>query len=301
MARSRSNAGFTLIELLVVIVVIVLLLLIMVPWRRTPPVPRYITVCATNLDQTHIALHTTLLDRENHQLPTTPWGETVVGPRPGREGYRGDQFGFDAKDLDEYGWTYKAGLCPGVTPDTGGDTRRDFWYTRKDDGGAHNHNGSDYLYTGGRGDHVGDAPDDPEAVKAALGYPRFGFPYGKPGGIYYSVDAIYSGETWTDADGNVIRDEGYPSEVTFLSDISYNAAESYPGWYYEPYVDPSNHPDDSVMDRKNGVDLWPAVGRGSNRMKADGSIEWWEFPRRNRGKGAEMPGSYFRDYYANYY
>lgn len=289
-----------MVELVVVMVAItVIALLLILPAIRHPHHHVPLAVCASHLDQMHTAQHVALLDRENHRLPTSAWRNTVVGPRPGPKGYRGDEFGFEAEELNEYGWTYKVGLCPGVTPDTGGERRRDFWYTRKPDGGGLN--GSDYLYTGGRADHIGDHPDDPEAVKAALGPPRFGFPYDKPGGIYYSVDEIYSGRKSVDEHGNTYRDETYPNEVIYLSDISYNAAESYPGWYYKPFTDPSNHRDTSLDDAKKGESLWPAIGRGSNRMMADGSVKWWNFPVKDRGNGTEMPGSYMRDYYASYY
>ena len=218
MSRSRSDTGFTLVELLVVIAVIALLMALLMPGLRKAKEAVRVAVCASNLDQTHTALHTGLVGRENGRLPTSCWGETVAGPRPGPGGYRGDQFGFHAHELNELGWTFEVGLCPGLTPDTGGDFRRDTWYTRKSDG-VSGLNGSDYLYSGGRADHGG----------VGLGYPGFGFVYGKPGGIYYATDEIYSGTYSIDDDGNEYRDETYPSEVIYLGDVSYNDNVSHPG------------------------------------------------------------------------
>ena len=294
MSRSRLSAGFTLVELLVVIAVIALLMSLLLPGLRKAKEAVAIVVCASNLDQMHTALHAGLVGRENGRLPTSSWGETVAGPWPGPGGYNGDQFGFHPHELDELGWTFKVGLCPGITPDTVGDRRRTFWYTRKPGGGGLN--GSDYLFSGGRADHPGDGD-----LQAAFGPPRFGFVYGKVGGIYLATDEIYSGTISSDSEGNAYRDETYPSEAIYLSDVAYNAVGSYPGWYYNPYVDPSNHRDTSVEDHKFGKPLWPAIGRGSNRMKADGSIEWWNYPVKNRGKGGKMPGAYIHDYYAAYY
>ena len=300
MSRSRFGTGFTLVELLVVIAVIALLMSLLLPGLRKAKEAAGIAVCASNLDQMHTALHAGLIGRENGRLPTTAWGETVAGPRDGLGGYNGDQFGFFAHELNELGWTYKVGLCPGITPDTGGDTRRSFWYTRKADG-VSGQNGSDYIYTGGRADHYNPL-DPPEKIRADAGYPRFGFVYGKPGGIYYAMDQIYKGTISSDDDGNSYREETYPSDVIYLGDVAYNDVESYAGWYYSPYIDPSNHRDTSVQDHKSGNALWPAIGRGANRMKADGSIEWWNFPVKGRGKGAaKMDGWYIHDYYATFY
>ena len=285
----RATTGFTLVELLVVIAVIALLMSLLLPGLRKAKEAAGIAVCATNLDQMHTALHTGLIGRENGRLPSTRWGETVGGPLPGPGGYTGDQFGFFPDELDEFGWTFKVGLCPGITPDTGGDARRDFWYTRKPDGGGQN--GSDYLYTGGRSNHS----------SVGLGYPGFGFPFGKAGGVYYAMDEIYSGTILVDDDGNLYRNETYPSDVIYLGDVAYNDVASYAGWYYSPYIDPSNHRDTSVQDHKFGNSLWPAIGRGTNRMKADGSIEWWNFPVKGRGKGGKMGGAYIGDYYTAYY
>ena len=300
MSRSRINTGFTLVELLVVIAVIALLMALLMPGLRKAKEAVAVAVCASNLDQMHTALHAGLVDRHNGRLPTSAWGETVVGPRAGVGGYQGDQFGFHAHELNELGWTFEVGLCPGLTPDTGGDFRRDTWYTRKSDG-VSGQNGSDYLYSGGRADHDGGV-GDAEARRKALAYPRFGFVYGKPGGIYLSTDQIYSGTYSVDDDGNTYRDETYPSDVIYLGDVSYNENISYASGYYQNgYVDPSNHRDTSVQDHKHGNSLWPAIGRGSNRMKADGSIEWWNYPVKNRGKGGKMGGSYIHDYAVTYY
>ena len=288
----RATIGFTLVELLVVIAVIALLMSLLLPGLRKAKEVAGIAVCATNLDQMHTALHVGLIGRENGRLPSTRWGETVGSPLPGIRGYTGDQFGFFPLELNAFGWTYQVGLCPGITPDTGGDKRRDFWYTRKPDGGGIA-GGSDYLYTGGSSTHG----------SVGLGYPGFGFPFGKAGGIYYATDEIYSGTYSVDDDGNTYRDETYPSEVIYLGDIAYNndgGFRSYAEFYYA-FIDPSNHRDTSVQDHKIGTTLWPIVGRGSNRMKADGSIEWWNFPVKFRGKGSKMAGSYIHDYYTSYY
>ena len=292
-----------------VIAVIALLMALLLPGLRKARESVMVTVCATHLDQMHTALHLGLTGRENGRLPTSMWGMMLYGPQPGPGGYRGDQFGFFAQELDDLGWTYEVSLCPGLTPDTGGDRRRGFWYVRKPsvNGRAKGSNGGDYMYTGGRADHRGAArdPNDPQYYqqrREAFGNPRFGFVYGKAGGIYYSVDGIYSGTITYDENGqNPFRDETYPSDVIYLGDVSYNEVASYPGWYYAPYVDPSNHRDTSVQNHKSGTALWPAIGRGSNRMKADGSIEWWNFPVKNRGKGDKMGGAYVTDYEAVYY
>ena len=301
MSRSRLVAGFTLVELLVVIAVIALLMSLLLPGLRNAKDRVRITVCATRLDQMHTALHAALIDRPGGILPTCDWGQTVVSPVPSA-GYLGDTLGMFGHELDDYGWTYQVSLCPGITPDTGGDARRGFWYTRRPDGGGFG--GSDYLYTGGRSNHPGNSSGTPDSLRKAFAPPRYGFAFGKPGGIYYSVDGIYSGTLTVDANGlNPFRDETYPSEVIYLGDIAYNAVDSYPGWYYGAtgYVDPSNHRDTVVADHKYGKDRWPAVGRGSNRMKADGSVEWWNFPVKNRGKGGKMGGAYLGDYYTAYY
>ena len=300
MSRVRFTSGFTLVELLVVIAVIALLMAMLMPALRKAKDAAIVAVCATHLDQMHTALHAGLIDRKNGRLPSTRWGETVGSPKPWTGGYSGDQFGFTSLELEELGWTYKVSLCPGITPDTGGDARRGFWYTRKPGGGGYG--GSDYLYSGGRADHPG-AATTPEQLKKVFGPPRFGFVFGKPGGIYYAMDEIYSGRISYDENGqNIYRDETYPSEVIYLGDVTYNGTNSYPGWYYggSGYIDPSNHQDTSVADHKYGFDLWPALGRGSNRVKADGSIEWWNFPVKRRGRRSEAR-SYIGDYYTSYY
>ena len=287
-------------ELLVVIAVIALLMALLMPGLRKAIEAARVSVCASNLDQIHTAIHIGIVGREHGRLPTTTKGEMIVGPAPNIGGYRGNQFGFHAHELNDLGWTFKVGLCPSLAPDAGGTNRRGAWWTRREDG-VSGQNGSDYLYTGGRSDHPGGATT-PEEMSGpdALGYPRFGFEYGKPGGIYFSTDRIYSGTYSVDDDGNTYRDETYPSEVIYVGDIAYNGVGSYAQWYHG-YVDPSNHQDTSVQDHKSGNALWPAIGRGSNRMKADGSVEWWNFPVKGRGKGGKMSGSYVHDYYAAYY
>ena len=290
--RTRARIGFTLVELLVVIAVIALLMSMLVPALRKAKEAANVAVCASNIKQMHIALHAGLVDRTSGRLPTTAWGPPVAGPRPGVGGYQGDQFGFHAHEMEELGWTFEGTLCPGITPDTGGDRRRSFWYTRKSDGGGLN--GSDYLYTGGRGDHPAAATDPSDRnyahhYRMAFGYPRFGFVFPKHAGIYYALNQTYSGKISHDENGqNPYREEAAPSEVTYLSDVTYNDVSSYPGWYYNPYVDPSNHRDTSVADHRKGNSLWPAIGRGSNRGKADGSIEWWNFPVKGRGRPSKM-------------
>ena len=305
LSRSGVGKGFTLVELLVVIAVIALLMAMLMPALRKAKEAASVAVCASNLDQMHTALHTALVDRDNGRLPTTSWGESVVGPRPGPGRYRGDQFGFNPDELNDYGWTYHVGLCPGITPDTGGDFRRRTWYTRKSDG-VSGLNGSDYLYSGGRADHPGGGTD-PESVKKAFGPPRYGFVFNKEGGIYLSMNQTYSGVIGYDNNGlNPHRVEVSPSEVIYLSDVTYHDHVSYiRGYYGESYTDPSNHRDTSVQDHKTGKSLWPFTGRGSNRMKADGSIEWWNLPVKNRGKGSKMDPDgklrIMRDYAVNYY
>ena len=306
--RCRSAIGFTLVELLVVIAVIALLMSLLLPGLRKAKEAASIAVCATHLDQIHTALHTAMIDRTSGILPTCDWGQTVVSPVPA-VGYLEDPLGMDPATLNKYGWTYEVGLCPGITPDTGGDTRREVWYTRTPDGGGGG--GSDYLYSGGRSNHPAgadpDNPSDAAELRQAYAAPRFGFAYDKPGGIYYSTERIYSGSISSDDDGNTYRDETYPSEVIYLADIAYNndtynsLGRSYAEAYYG-FIDPSNHRDTVVQDHKKGASLWPMVGRGSNRVKADGSIEWWNFPVKGRGKGnAKMGGSYLHDYYTYYY
>ena len=291
MTRPRFRIGFTLVELLVVIAVIALLMALLMPGLRKAKEAAGIAVCATNLDQMHTALHAALINTPSGTLPVCDWGQTVIGPIPAY-GYRGDRIGFTLEELNKAGWTYEVGLCPGVTPDTGGDRRSEFWYTRKPGGGGSG-GGSHYLYTGGRSNHG----------SVGLGYPGFGFVFGKAGGIYYAMDEIYSGTISFDDDGNTYRDETYPSDVIYLGDIAYNNDEgfrSYAEFYYS-FIDPSNHRDTSVQDHKYGASLWPIVARGTNRMKADGSIEWWNFPVKKRGKGSKMPGSIMYDYYTTYY
>ena len=204
MARPRFRAGFTLVELLVVIAVIALLMALLMPALRKAKEAARVAVCASNLDQMHTALHTALVGSPSGTLPVCDWGQIVIGPIP-KYGYRGDRIGFTIEELNEVGWTYEVGLCPSITPDTGGDLRREFWYTRKPDGGGYG--GSDYLYTGGRSNHS----------SVGLGYPFFGFIFGKTGGIYYSTDEIYSGRLSYDLTGTILfRDETYPSEVIYL-------------------------------------------------------------------------------------
>ena len=265
-----------------------LLVALLLPALRKAREAANVAVCGGNLRQMHIALHTGLIDRPSGRLPTTPAWTPVYGPLPGPRG-GGDEFGFDHWELAELGWTKQVAHCPGITPETGGDLRWSFWYTLGNGG-----NGSDYLYTGGRSNHT------------ALEPPRYGFLWGKPSGIYLATGVILSGTISHDDDGfNPYRVEVAPSEVTYLSDVSYNAVGSVANSRYRSYVDPSNHRDTSVSDQKEGKDLWPAIGRGSNRTKADGSVEWWNFPVKGRGKGSKLKivGETYiiRDTQATYY
>lgn len=273
--RSRQGVGFTLVELLVVIAIIALLMAMLLPVLRSAREVARVAVCGSNLKSQHTSIYAIALERQSGRIPTCDWGHATIGINPGLSGYRGDQFGVFGHELIEYGYTRDLGICPSATPETGVDFRRNFaWFAF---GGGNN--GNDYVYSGGRSNH-----------SAAAGPPGYGFIYGKVGGKFISLDIIID-----------TRGRDTPANhVIYVSDIAYNAKESYAGWYYDPYVDPSNHRDDKVTT-KRGLNYWPAQGRGSNRLNADGSVEWFNFPVKHRMKGARMKGSYHKDYYTSYW
>ena len=135
--------------------------------------------------------------------------------------------------------------------------RRSTWYY-----GWPGKKGFDYVYRGGYGNHS----------------------YA-PNGYYWQDHGYFLGP------GRVVDASGQPlaaSDVVYLSDIAYNSDVSYPGWYYGGFgfIDPSNH---------HRGEVWQA--EGSNRLYADGHVEWY----RIREQGHGTPGYWCHDYYTNYY
>ena len=281
--RSRSCAGFTLVELLVVIAIMAILMALLMPVLKSAVETTRVTICAANLSQMHVPFTQVALDRQSGRLPPCDWGQTVIGMLPPIGGYRGSQFGIWGHELIEYGFTKDLATCPGITEETRGKERWTFWYAFPGLGGT------DYLYTGGHSNHP-----------SASGPPGYGFPWGKLGGKYISLDLVLHN------DGT----EAPPNDVIYFGDIAYNTTpydmwggyNSYPGWYYSglKYKDPSNHRDEKVTN-KYGTSEWPSQGRGSNRLKVDGSVEWFQFPQKGRMLGGRMRGAYMGDYYAAYY
>ena len=272
-----SRNAFSLVELLVVLAIIPLLMAIVLAVLRDATETARVVVCAGNLRVQSQAIYAIATERPAGRLPTCDWGNTIIGIIPGIGGYRGDQWGVHKDDLISYGYTRELGKCPGVTPDTGGDARWTFWAGWD----AGTNNGNDYLYTGGASNHA-----------AVLKPPGYGFPYGKYGGKYISLDIL-------------IDDRGIdrtPSSVIYIGDIAYNGFQSYYTWYYRMsgYVDPSNHRDDSAVTPR-GTSIWPAQGRGANHVTADGAVAFVEYPVRFRTRGRRMAGSYMSDYYASYW
>ena len=259
--QSRARAAFTLIELLVVVAIIALLMAMLLPVLKNALEISRVTVCATNLKSVHTSVHALALDRQNGMLPPHDWGQTVVGMLPPPNGYISHRNGVSSEELIGYGYDRGVVDCPGVLPDTGGDRRWTFWFAFNTRG----YNGTDYLYTGGTKNDSG--------------------------GKYISLDRI------VDSRGNAVT----PHNVIYIGDLTYNNSKSYPATYYgDGHVDPSNHRDDRTTS-KHGLSIWPALGRGSNRLKADGTVEWYNFPQKYRMRGGRMGGAYHGDYYSTYW
>ena len=273
--RPRSCAGFTLVELLVVIAIMAILMALLMPVLKSAVESTRVTICASNLSQMHVPMTQIALDRQSGHLPPCDWGQTVIGILPPINGYRGERFGVSGTELIDYGFTKDLATCPGITEETRGKERWTFWYAFPALGGT------DYLYTGGHSNH-----------SSAAGPPGYGFPFGKAGGKYISLDIVLYNN----------GKEAVPNDVIYYGDIAYNSPDSYPGWYYSglKYKDPSNHRDDKVTN-KYGTSNWPSQGRGSNRLKVDGSVEWYQFPQKGRMLGGRMRGAYMGDYYTAYY
>ena len=272
--RSRAGVGFTLVELLVVIAIMAVLMAMLMPVFKTAIEVSRVTVCGTHLKQIHIPMTQIALDRQSGRMPGCDWGQTVIGILPPTGGYRGNKFGIWGHELIDYGFTKDLVTCPGITEETGGKKRWTFWYAFPGRGGT------DYLYTGGESNHP-----------SAAGHPGYGFPFGKPAGKYISLDLVLHN------DGT----EAPPNDVIYFGDIAYNTPNSYPGQSYGGgYLDPSNHRDDKVTN-KYGTSNWPTQGRGSNRLKVDGSVEWFQFPQKGRMMGRRMKGKIVGDYYTSYW
>ncbi|MAE60571.1 MAG: hypothetical protein CMJ49_04340 [Planctomycetaceae bacterium] len=273
--RSRAGVGFTLVELLVVIAIIALLMAMLMPVFKAAIEASRVTVCGTHLKQMHIPMTQIALDRQSGRMPPCDWGQTVIGMLPPKGGYRGNQFGIWGHELIDYGFTKDLATCPGITEETGGKERWTFWYAFP------RYGGTDYLYTGGASNHP-----------SAAGHPGWGFPFGKPAGKYISLDLVLRN------DGT----EALPNDVVYFGDIAYNTPNSYPGTMSgsRRYRDPSNHRDDKVTN-KYGTSIWPSQGRGSNRLKVDGSVEWYAFPQKGRMLGTRMSGKIMGDYYTSYF
>ena len=248
--------------------------------------PARVAVCASNLRSQHTSIHMIALDRPYAHLPSSDALHLPLGILPDPNGYRGDQFGMANDQLIEYGYTDEVGFCPRLTPDTGGGQRRSFYYGFGNPVGM---NGNDYIYTGG-------------AANGEVDAPGFGFRYPKRGGLYVSLDVIIAHPA---ANSGAEPTELPPSQVIYITDTTYNTRASYPGWYYTVYVDPSNHADDRKK-RVGGISIWPAQGRGSNRVHADGSVKWFQLDDKFKLRGDHplLPPdkkSYARDAFAAYW
>ena len=281
MPRSRSRLGFTLVELLVVIAILAVLMSLLLPVLKSAIESARVAVCASNLKSHHNAIHMVALDHPSGRLPSSDGDLLCVSILPNIGGYRGNPFGIHTADLMTYGYTEDIGACPGVTSDTGGARRRSFYYWYD---GIGRMNGNDYIYSGGISQGIPDSP-------------AYGFRFGKRAGIYVSLDLLVKHPAFA---GGRHNEEMIANELVYVSDTTYNSLDSYPGWYYAPYTDPSNHRDEKVSD-KRGRSIWPAQGRGSNRLHADGSVRWFNLATkyRMRGNHARLPNhqkAYIRDY-----
>lgn len=280
-----SRKAFTLIELLVVVAIIAVLMAMILPALKHAMETARVSFCGTNIKQQHTAIYALTTDRQSGRLPSCDWGQTVIGILPkavyspdpnitGPTNYLGDRYGADHDELISYGYTVELGLCPSINDDLGTVSRRTFWYDI-----SNGWSGTDYLYTGGSSNHLN------------KGHPGYGFVFGKAGGKFISLDIVI------DTLGNEVPH----SKVVYIDDISYNNDLSYPATYYgNGYVDPSNHRDEQVVSRR-GISIWPAQGRGNNRLTADGAVSWWNYPVKFRMRGTSMAGSIMGDYYTSYF
>lgn len=281
--------GFTLVELLVVIAIMALLMALLLPVLKSAIEAARVTVCASNLRSQHASIHMIALDRTNNRLPSSHAPHLPFGILPDPAGYRGDRFGVSKEQLKSYAYTEEIGLCPGVTPDTGGQYRRNIYYAFTAPGDL---NGTDYVYAGGV------AKNNPGRVANALtDPPMFGFIYGKRGGLFISLDVTLSRP---DNTAPLVNYEIAPSDVIYISDTTYNTQR-----LIYSVTDPSNHRDDNITS-KTGISIWPGQGRGSNRLHADGSVNWFNLAQkfRMRGDHARLPPdkrAHVKDLYSAYW
>ena len=278
--RSRPHRAFTIVELIAVIAIIAVLIALTLPVVKKAMETARITMCKTNLRSQHNSIHMIALDRQNERLPSGDGEQLTSGITPFTGSYRGDAFGVNTPDLIDYGYTEEIGICPSLTPDTGIEAQKGHWYYFT----AGDNNGNDYIYSGGISQGIPDSP-------------AYGFRFGKRAGIYVSLDLLVKHPAFA---GGRHNEEMIANELVYVSDTTYNSLDSYPGWYYAPYTDPSNHRDEKVSD-KRGRSIWPAQGRGSNRLHADGSVRWFNLATkyRMRGNHARLPNhqkAYIRDY-----
>ena len=192
---------------------------------------------------------------------------------PPPEGYRGDAFGATPEELSAYGMTSNVVRCPSLA-EAFYQRRLEFWYYGWDRdwiGPA----GMDYIYHGGHGNHP-----------TGSGPPGYGWVFGSPYGMFPNTS------TTLDRHGNPTP----ASSVLYMSDISYNRDQSYPGWYYGRgefgVGDPSNHP-------AAGHGAWQAGF--SNRLYADGHVGTYVLDETEYGKGTREGGSWNSDYYTSYW
>ena len=281
-SRARPRPGFTLVELLVVIAILAVLMSLLLPVLKSVIESARVAVCSSNLKSQHKSVHMIALDSPAGRLPSCDGDLLVVGISPNVAGYRGNPLGINSADLESYGYNEEIGSCPGVTPETGGSRRHSFYYWFDS---IARMNGTDYIYSGG----VSQGRTDP---------PSYGFRFGKRGGLYISLDTLVQHPASVLGRHN---QEMSPNDLIYISDTTYNALGSYPGWYYAPYTDPSNHRDEKVTS-KYGRSIWPAQGRGSNRLKADGSIEWFNLSQKYRmlGNHSRLP-EHKKAYVGNYW
>ncbi|MAE60001.1 MAG: hypothetical protein CMJ49_01445 [Planctomycetaceae bacterium] len=263
--RSRPHRAFTIVELIAVIAIIAVLIALTLPVVKKAMETARITMCKTNLRSQHNSIHMIALDRQNERLPSGDGEQLTSGITPFTGSYRGDAFGVNTPDLIDYGYTEEIGICPSLTPDTGIEAQKGHWYYFT----AGDNNGNDYIYNGGVGN--GDT-----------NRPIYGYKWRPLHGMYISLNRMVEYPYAT-----MRNFELTPNQVVYISDTSYNNHKSYPGWYYASlgYRDPSNHRDDDIRAYRRGRHVWPTQATGGNRLKADGSVVWFELYKQYRTRG----------------